>query len=545
MPAADGAMAALLREAVVTGRLEHPGIVPVHALGLDERGAPVLVMKRVEGVEWRVLLDDAEHHAWTSRPGDRLAAHLEILMQVCQAAHFAHSRGVIHCDIKPENVMLGDFGEVYLVDWGIALRVDDPSAKARGGLIGTPAYMAPELVAGNPVGPYTDVYLLGATLHHILTGRFRHDGGALQEALLSAFCSEPVDYGSGVSGELAEICNRAMRRDGSERFASALELRQALSDFLRHRGSIALADEARERLTMLRSLLDATPADEAPEDLGRAYQLVSESRFGFVQALKEWPENNAAQKGRDAVVLCAAELELRQGHLPTAEAMLAELHEVPSEVTLHLKRARKEWARTRAEEERLRAIAHDMDSSVAQKERTRGLAALFGASLAIGGFALSQPNPTHIKPEGLFAFAALACLIMAGAALLLRRRLMANAFSRKSVGLMVVAGCALLVSRGIGVWLRMPAPLILTQDLLLLAGIAAASSIVLLRWLWPLAALLVAGAVWCLKSPGISPVIFALVSVFFAPLLAIAVWKHRQDEERARADVEPESTLLE
>src|SRR5207248_5943633 len=100
-----------------------------------------------------------------SAPGDRLGAHLEILMQVCNAAHFAHSRGIVHRDIKPQNVFIGRYGEVYLGDWGLAVRVE-PRSQTRA-LCGTPAYMAPEMVVGGEVDARTDVYLLGATLHQI------------------------------------------------------------------------------------------------------------------------------------------------------------------------------------------------------------------------------------------------------------------------------------------------------------------------------------------------------------------------------------------
>src|SRR5262249_9535023 len=146
-----------LEEAKTTGLVDHPGIVPVHALGRDPAGRPILVMKRVEGVSWRQLLDDSTDVAWTTleRPGtDRLAFHLETLMQVCNALAFAHRRGIIHRDIKPSNVMVGEFGEVFLLDWGIACPIQrgagasssDETAPAAT-LCGTPAYMAPEMLS--------------------------------------------------------------------------------------------------------------------------------------------------------------------------------------------------------------------------------------------------------------------------------------------------------------------------------------------------------------------------------------------------------------
>lgn len=542
--AGDGPTAALLREAIVTGRLEHPGIVPVHALGLDDRGAPVLVMKRVEGVEWRALLADAHHPAWKLHPGDRLEVHLEILMQICQAVHFAHDRGVIHCDIKPENVMLGNYGEVYLVDWGIAMRSDDPRMAERSGLVGTPAYMPPELVSGGPIGAWTDVYLLGATLHHVLTGRFRHEGEKLQDALMSAFLSEPATYDSSVPEELAALCNRATRRDPNARHASALELRQAVADYLRHKGSIVLADEASERLARLEALLAESADGCAPSDLRRAYQLVSECRFGFAQSLKEWNDNTHARDGLVRTVMQAVDLELRQGHVQVAEALLAELGTPPPELKERVRRAQKDAARTRAEDERLRALAHEQDSSVAGRERTKGLAAMTGAAMALSAFALSQPNPAKIKPEGLFVFGVVVFAVTLLVTALWRKRLFANQFSRRMTGLMLLSGALLLVSRSFGLWMRMPAPLIFTQDLLVLAAVAAVASVAMLPWLAPLAVLMVAGAAYCLASPSLSPVVFSLAGVLTPPCVALALWRHRVVEEAEREEAMPESATL-
>ena len=170
--AGERARDALCDEAVVTGLLEHPNVIPVHALGCDSEGRPLLVMKRVEGVAWRDLLRDPEHPAWATHaaaPEDRLAFHLDVLADVSQAAAFAHSRRIVHRDIKPENVMIGEFGEVYLLDWGLAVTAGRELEP--GTLVGTPAYMAPEMVGGGRVDGRTDVYLLGATLHEVLTGR--------------------------------------------------------------------------------------------------------------------------------------------------------------------------------------------------------------------------------------------------------------------------------------------------------------------------------------------------------------------------------------
>ncbi|MFT7625987.1 MAG: serine/threonine protein kinase, partial [Myxococcota bacterium] len=202
--------AELVREARVTGRLEHPNIVPIHALAADEDHQPLLVMKRIDGVPWTDYL--------ASKPLD---FHLDVLLDVCNALSFAHSRGVIHRDLKPENVMNGAFGEVYLLDWGLAVSTDpelaDRMQLARDitRLAGTPQYMAPEMAAANAsqIGEQTDVYLLGSVLHECVTGTYRHDGNDLRATLLQSWMSEPKTYDETVPRELGGICNRAAARD--------------------------------------------------------------------------------------------------------------------------------------------------------------------------------------------------------------------------------------------------------------------------------------------------------------------------------------------
>jgi len=181
----------LIQEAWTTGNLEHPNVVPVYTLGQGEDGNPVLVMKKITGVSWNeVLANPARWPEEFARMEDPLERHLSVLILVAGAVHFAHSRGVIHCDLKPPNVMLGHFGEVFVVDWGIALAFtnDAPEHLQRTneveGLGGTLEYMPPEMASaqGELFGPPTDVYLMGAMLHEVLTGHPPHQLGGLSGA---------------------------------------------------------------------------------------------------------------------------------------------------------------------------------------------------------------------------------------------------------------------------------------------------------------------------------------------------------------------------
>ena len=171
---APGLTQELLREARITGGLEHPNIVPVYALGRDAQNRVMLVMRKVNGAPWGRLLREQG----PARTDADLERQLEIFRQVCHAVEFAHSQGIVHRDLKPDNVMIGGFGEVVVLDWGLAASLDGdaarelPRAADLRGLAGTPSYMAPELVRGEggEVGRWTDVYLLGATLHEIVMG---------------------------------------------------------------------------------------------------------------------------------------------------------------------------------------------------------------------------------------------------------------------------------------------------------------------------------------------------------------------------------------
>jgi serine/threonine protein kinase len=190
-----------IAEAKITGQLEHPNIVPVHELGVDDKEQVFYTMKYVRGTTLRHILDELFARQPTAAKSYPLTQLLTIFQKVCDAVAFAHSKGVIHRDLKPENCMVGDFGEVLVMDWGLA-KVLDPTSnlaaneeghsiirtgvreelhadeKRSGNVLGTPQYMAPEQAYGahDELDVRTDVYALGAILHHILTLRPPIDG---------------------------------------------------------------------------------------------------------------------------------------------------------------------------------------------------------------------------------------------------------------------------------------------------------------------------------------------------------------------------------
>ncbi|MBP9084993.1 MAG: serine/threonine protein kinase [Kofleriaceae bacterium] len=319
------AMAALIREARTTGSLEHPNIVPAYALGRGDDG-PMLIMKRVQGVPWSTLIYHDDDAAWRDFQGDRLGRHLEILMQVCNGIELAHRRGVVHRDLKPDNIMVGDLGEVYVLDWGVAVHLNEPRNDA---IAGTPSYMAPEMLNGSiDISARTDVYLLGGLLHEVLAHAPRHAGNVLSVVLVSVFESAPFTYDPTVPRELAEICNRATAHDPADRFDSALAFRTAVAKFLEHRGSLDLCAQADLHLTHLRRILAEPDSTEGGVDSrDEVRRLAAEADFGFRQALRIWPDNEVASAHRQASLELMIGFEVEQKNAPGALALLRQLPE--------------------------------------------------------------------------------------------------------------------------------------------------------------------------------------------------------------------------
>jgi WD40 repeat protein len=231
LPDRRGSRERLVREARITGRLEHPGIVPVYDAGAWPDGEPFYAMKLVAGQSLR------ERIAETRSLGERLAL-LPHALAVAEAIAFAHSKGVIHRDIKPANVMVGEYGETLVVDWGLAKEVGgsdetpsgpsepplDAHETAIGTVVGTPAYMAPEQAAGRRIDARADVYALGALLYELLSGRQPRESTADAPAPLATIVAElPV--------ELAAIVGKAMAPDPDARYPSGRELAEDLKRF--------------------------------------------------------------------------------------------------------------------------------------------------------------------------------------------------------------------------------------------------------------------------------------------------------------------------
>jgi serine/threonine-protein kinase len=233
-----------VQEAEITAQLEHPNIIPIHELAMVD-GRASFSMRLIRGQTLRQVLASR-----SGQPDDADGFYrvLNVFLHVCDAVAFAHSRGVVHGDIKPENVMVGDFGEVYLVDWGVASLIPTSSAEhpvsvsaerhTRSGVRGTPAFMAPEQAKGSlpAIGERTDVFGLGALLYFILTGQPPFAGGTESESLTRARAGLFVDpeqtEGGRAAPALCRIVRRAMAAAAEDRYATALDLQQEVRGFL-------------------------------------------------------------------------------------------------------------------------------------------------------------------------------------------------------------------------------------------------------------------------------------------------------------------------
>ncbi len=362
---------ALLREARVAGALEHPNVVPVHVLGQGSGGEPLIVMKHVDGRPWSDIL-----HGRKGAETKPLEWHLGVLMQVCNAAHFAHSRQIVHRDLKPDNVMIGDFGVVCLLDWGIAVAVgaapdsELPRLEDAEGLAGTPVYMAPEIGRARPkrIGPWTDVYLLGAILHEILSGRPPHLAESFYLSLASAHLAAPPTLPDSVPRELQEICRRAMAREPEDRFASAEALRTAIESYQIHAASHRLTHEAEARLGWLRT--HATPQSVGEQvPAMQVHRAATECRFAVAQALQIWPENPDARALGQAIAAMMFDFEIGRRDETMAAGLLAEIVEPTQAQRDALAALQRSLRAERSEVERLKHLDREVDVGVASRVR--------------------------------------------------------------------------------------------------------------------------------------------------------------------------------
>jgi eukaryotic-like serine/threonine-protein kinase len=370
-----------IQEAQIVAQLEHPAIVPVHELGRTEDGRWFITMKEVQGRTLRELIGTSHPtraaSQRTSADAWNMRRLIEAFRTVCSAVGFAHARGALHRDLKPDNIMVGDFGEVLVVDWGLARFLDDglpqgeeatsggsPTDTHLGAVVGTPAYMSPEQARSvrEEQGPWSDVWALGGILYTILYGMPPYRGSAVEvlDQVRKGPPSAPHDAPP-PPDELVAIWTRAMQMTASSRYRDANEMLTDLDAWVdgaaaRDR-ALRLVTEARRRLPQLNALqVSATRMRE------KARASVVALRAGDPIGAKEaaWALEDEHERLRDEVenlwldVSNQARLALTHSPgMPEARRLLADLY--------HERSARAEADQDRAAAREYRMLLAEVD----------------------------------------------------------------------------------------------------------------------------------------------------------------------------------------
>lgn len=529
---------ALLHEAQIAGALEHPHIVPIHALGLDQHNQPVLVMKCVEGIVWRTLIHEPDHVWWShvGLPADQLHWHIERLIQVCDAIAFAHGRNVLHRDLKPDNVMIGAFGELYVLDWGVALDLAAPDPppntpnanslpSSRYALVGTPAYMPPEMInAEPPVCFQTDIYLLGAILHEILTKKPPNHGDSIFAVLHHASAPPPPDLPD-THPELAAICTRALRANPTDRYPFASDLKAALRSYLQHRAAHKLIEQAAAHLPALQDLCTSASHNLSPQHIAKRQRLFIEARFALTQALQDLPQDPTALQTLSQILSLMIHTELSLGNISSARALLSDLPAPDAALLALIEDAERVASQKDAELSNLQAMAHHLDARVATRQRATLtlLLALFWASLvafAVFAHRFLGYVPSYTEALG----AAFGGLIMAlGGMFALRDAFRFHKLNSEVMAIFATTVAFATVFRALGWYLSLPVLTTLNLELLPISLAALIGAIVLDRRIIPPALLCLLFGLLGVLFPAISPESYFLGQ--FGSLLWIAwIW---------------------
>lgn len=320
-----------VREALVQGQLEHPSIVPVYDVGIDAEGACWFTMKRIAGKSLAQAIDAVRSQAPDAVVYTRHKL-LTAVASVCLAVDFAHRRGVVHGDLKPANVMLGEWGEVYLLDWGLAAVADEAKAPHDGSIRGTPGFLAPEQIAGAGATVASDVYALGAIVYAVLALENLNDGEGVEGRLLATMNEAEARIGPrfvelDLAPELAAIAIRATRSSPSERYPSARDLHDAIEGFLEGDRALELRRKlADEHSAAARVLAKADRGRrDAIREVGRALALDPENReaFGVLVELLERPPEETPREVEEEVRRSL--LEAEKGDLARSRAPIVGL----------------------------------------------------------------------------------------------------------------------------------------------------------------------------------------------------------------------------
>ena len=267
----------LYQEAMIMGSLDHPNIIPIHQI-IMENNTPSVVMKLVRGQTLKQKIQQ----------GCTILEAMRIILQVCHAVEYAHRQEIIHRDIKPSNIMIGDFNEIYLLDWGIAIDKNQLHL-AMEGLVGSPSFMAPEMLSGKPetITEQTDIYLLGTTLHYALTGQRRHEANSFSELFQMIEEAPSYEYDPSIPKELGSLLNSTCHKDPQSRPQNVKEFHTSLLSICNHWEVIQLSMEGEQRAQQCYSEQDNIQKEKR----------FTKARQDFEYALRIWPDSETAKEG--------------------------------------------------------------------------------------------------------------------------------------------------------------------------------------------------------------------------------------------------------
>ena len=354
----------LLQEAWITGLLEHPNIIPIYTIERNEHNQPMILMKRVSGKTWHSYLQEPDSIPNDNNEIERLQWHLKIFDEVCSAVHYAHDKGIIHRDIKPENVMLGSYDEVYLLDWGIAVAVDDryqewiPTAKKTKGIAGTPTYIAPEMIKGESVSIQSDIYLLGATLFEITEGKAPHTGVSLED--LANHCATFEPKFTKTPTRLQPIIRQAMAIKPDDRYPNVESLQREIQQVLRSLDMQKIIDGVHLEMAGFEEKI----VQERPSRT-LLYEHFVAVRFGIKQVNEDFLSERDFER-YEGLLRALCEWELRANRPETAQLLVHEFREYPTDIGERIQQQKQE---VKQEQERLRKI--DIEQSDTIGIRTR------------------------------------------------------------------------------------------------------------------------------------------------------------------------------
>jgi serine/threonine protein kinase len=330
---------AFIEEAIITGGLEHPNIVPVYQLGYTDDLGPYYVMKRLDGITLGTALQGLRRRDPEMEARFDLDRLLTVFIEVCQGLIYAHDRQVIHCDLKPNNILIGHYGEVVLVDWGLAFVMGDAgAAQARAQFwSGTPGFMAPEQVIGD-LAQYdarTDVWALGGILYAMLCLARPFVGRTKQETLEAVLSGELVrpsrrNPQRKIPEGLEQICMKALSKRKEDRYPSVAELMAEVEEHLAGRRRLRQRVELGQRaLNECRQILEGLSGTEAVVDALQTKIMNAKADRG--QAAASWRRD--VQELRDSLVTAYQEATrvgveaLEAGaHHPPLDALMGDLY---------------------------------------------------------------------------------------------------------------------------------------------------------------------------------------------------------------------------